>query len=62
MIYDMNGQFYMPAHECQMHFYKYSQATISEKAQAELEELMEQRGDDPGSNIAVFLNMLQINL
>ena len=60
----MNGQYYMPARNCQMHFYKYSLTAISEKAQSELEELMELRGDQTGSNnyIAVFIKMLQINL
>ena len=63
-IYDMNGKYYMPARHCQMHFYKYSLTTISEKAQSELEELMEARGDKDGSDnyIAVFIKMLQINM
>ena len=54
----------MPTRDCQMHFYKYSLTTVSEKAQAELEELIDQRGDNTGSNnyIAVFIKMLQINL
>ena len=54
----------MPARHCQMHFYKYFLTTVSEKAQSELEELMEARGDKDGSAnyIAVFIKMLQINM